>query len=80
MGILTASKYTTTVPLTVNQIKTYGTAAGNVKVSIYTDSSGSPGTRLFTEVARYGNSQYMVNYNNSKYVLGCWNILDSSEY
>ena len=50
-GVLSADKYTTTVPLTAIQIKTYGTANGNVKVSIYSDTSGFPGAKLFTEVA-----------------------------
>jgi hypothetical protein len=46
-----ADKYTTTVPFTAQAIHTYGTASGNVKVSIYSDSSGNPGSKLFTEVA-----------------------------
>jgi hypothetical protein len=48
---LVADQYTTTVPLTAIQISTYGNASGNVKVTIYGDNSGVPGTRLFTEVA-----------------------------
>ena len=46
-----ADMYTTTVPLTATTIRTYGTTSSNIKVSIYSDNSGSPGTRLFTEVA-----------------------------
>jgi len=48
---LEVDKYTTNVPLTAMTIHTYGTASGNVKVSIYSNASGYPGTLLFTEVA-----------------------------
>jgi len=51
INYLVADKYVTTVPLTAITIYTWGTGGGNVKVSIYSDSSGSPGTELFTEVA-----------------------------
>ena len=52
-GRLTATKYTTTVPLTGITIKTRGTASTNVKVGIYTHDSANnrPGTLLFTAVA-----------------------------
>ena len=42
---------TIAVPLTAIAITTYGSASGNIKVSIYSDNSGNPGTKLFTEVA-----------------------------
>ncbi|MEO8416709.1 MAG: SprB repeat-containing protein [Ginsengibacter sp.] len=42
---------TTTVPLTAISIRTYGSANGTISVTIYSDNSGVPGTKLFTEVA-----------------------------
>jgi len=43
--------YTTSVPITVNKIYTYGTVGGYVKVAIYSDNAGNPGTKLTTEVS-----------------------------
>ena len=42
---------TTTVPLTAIAIRTYGSASGTISVTIYNDNAGTPGTKLFTEVA-----------------------------
>lgn len=42
---------TTTVPLTAISIRTYGSANGTISVTIYNDNSGTPGSKLFTEVA-----------------------------
>ena len=42
---------TTTVPLTVISIRTFGSVSGTISVTIYNDNSGTPGTKLFTEVA-----------------------------
>ena len=47
---------TTAAPLTAITIRTYGSASGSVKVTIYTDNAGTPGTKLFTEVTCCGNS------------------------
>ncbi len=41
----------TTVPLTAISIRTYGSASGTISVTIYNDNSGTPGTKLFTEIA-----------------------------
>ena len=41
---LYVDNYTTTVPLNAINISTYGTASGNVMVSIYSDNNGYPGT------------------------------------
>ena len=51
LNTLYVNNYTTTVPLNAINISTYGTAAGNVMVSIYSDNNGYPGTLLFTAVA-----------------------------
>ncbi|MGD0262952.1 MAG: YDG domain-containing protein [Verrucomicrobiota bacterium] len=51
---LVVDQFTTTVPLTAIQIRTYGTVSsgsGNVKVAIYNDNSSTPGTLLFAEVS-----------------------------
>jgi hypothetical protein len=48
---LVVDQYTLNQPLIVTQIHTYGIVSGTVKVSIYSDASGYPGTLLFTEVA-----------------------------
>jgi hypothetical protein len=49
---LIVNQFTSNVPLTAIAIRTFGTASGNVKVSIYNDNgSDYPGTLLFTEVA-----------------------------
>ncbi len=42
----------TSVPLTAIAIKTYGSVSSTngIKVSIYNDNAGNPGTKLFTEV------------------------------
>ena len=42
---------TTTVPLTAITIRTYGSASGTISATIYNDNAGTPGTKLFTEVA-----------------------------
>jgi hypothetical protein len=42
---------TTTVPLTAIAIKTFGSVNGTISVTIYNDNGGTPGTKLFTEVA-----------------------------
>ena len=42
---------TTTVPLTAISIRTYGSVSGTISVTIYNDNSGTPGSKLFTEVA-----------------------------
>jgi hypothetical protein len=47
---LVCDKYVTTIPLTATVIHTWGDVSGTVRVTIYTDNSGSPGTKLFTEV------------------------------
>jgi hypothetical protein len=52
-----ANYITTTVPLTAIAIKTFGTAGGNVKLAIYTDNSGSPGTKI------YGETEFTVTAN-----------------
>ena len=46
-----ADPFTVTAPLTAKTIFTYGSVAGTVSITIYNDNSGSPGTKLFTEVA-----------------------------
>ena len=47
---------TTTVPLTAISIRTYGNNSGNIKVTIYSDNTGTPGTKLFTEVTASVNA------------------------
>lgn len=41
----------TTVPLTAIAIRTYGSVSGTISVTIYNNNGGTPGTKLFTEVA-----------------------------
>jgi hypothetical protein len=55
---LIADRYTTTVPLNVLQIRTYGNAGGNAKVAIYDHDAANnrPDDRLFTEVASAVNN------------------------
>ena len=50
-GYMLWESYTTAVPLTATKIYTYGTVSGNVKVAIYSDNAGTPGTKLTTEVS-----------------------------
>jgi hypothetical protein len=50
-SFLVCDKYATTVPLTAIRMVTLGRVNGNVRVAIYSDNAGSPGTKLFTEVA-----------------------------
>jgi hypothetical protein len=45
-----ADPFTVTAPLTAKTIYTYGSASGQVSITIYSDNAGSPGTKLFTEV------------------------------
>jgi hypothetical protein len=42
---------TTTIPLTAVAIRTYGNVSGTISVTIYNNNAGTPGTKLFTEVA-----------------------------
>jgi hypothetical protein len=53
-SFLVVDPFITTIPLTAIQIRTWGTISSgtnNVKVSIYNDATGWPGTLLFTEIS-----------------------------
>jgi hypothetical protein len=62
-GYIGLSKFIATGTGTVSQIKVYGTAAGNVKAAIYSDSGGQPGTLL------------NANNNNNAVLASQWNSI-----